>query len=387
MYDVIIIGAGPIGSYLAQKLASNKHKVLVLEKGKSAYDNVCCTGILSSDCYHKLSLDSSILLQKANSAVFYAPSGRSMKIQRDNEVAYITDRPLINQTLANKAEISGSQYMYNTRAINIHKCPDMLIINTKNPNGDIQFYARSAVIAAGFGTELTKKLGFNVINKFNIGIQAEVELTDHTEVEIYADNITFPGGFGWLVPTKESKAFAGIIGQLDYRPQYHLSKFLDKLKQRNKIISNEVVQKIAAIPLQPLAKTYCDRILFVGEAAGQVKPITGGGVYFGIICAEIAGNVLHQALSTNNLLQQNLKEYQKLWHARLGSEIALSYLTQRIWSKCSNKHIEYLFNICQKKNIPELISTAKDFSFDWHSKILIQIALSFLSFTGKQKKL
>jgi len=210
-----------------------------------------------------------------------------------------------------------------------------------------------------------------------------VELTDDTEVEIYTDNTIFPGGFGWLVPTKERKAFAGIVGHLDYRPQNHLSKLLDKLKQRNKIISDEAIQKIAAIPLQPLSETYCDRILFVGEVAGQVKPITGGGVYFGIICAEIAANVLHQALKTNNLLRNDLKEYQKLWHARLGREIVLSHLAQRIWSKCSNKQIEYLFNICQEKNIPELISTAKDFSFDWHSKILTQIALSFLPFTGK----
>ena len=46
MYDTIIVGADPTGSYVAGELASRGHKVLVLEQNEKVGKATCCTGIV-----------------------------------------------------------------------------------------------------------------------------------------------------------------------------------------------------------------------------------------------------------------------------------------------------------------------------------------------------
>jgi len=387
LYDTVIIGAGPIGSFLAYKLALNKHRVLVVEKKESVETKICCTGIISKECLQELSLDNEIIVRKANAATFFAPSGRCLRFRRNDEIAYITDRPLLNRKLVNKAKEAGAEYRYFTRTTDIKQNDSRLLVQADCPDGETEFNTRSAVIAAGYGTNLIGRLGFNQIRQYSISAQVEVELADVTEVEIYADNTISPGGFSWLVPTRDGKGLAGFLGKVNHQPELHLKNLLAKLKAKGKIISDDAAGDFAVIPLQPLSKTYGERLLIVGEAAGQVKPITGGGIYYGIICAGIAGDVLHQALTADKLSVQNLRVYQKLWRAKLGREIAISYLAQRIWSKMNNKHIEYAFNILQSKHIPELVANTSNFSFDWHSKLLWQMTQSFLPFAGLQKRL
>jgi flavin-dependent dehydrogenase len=159
------------------------------------------------------------------------------------------------------------------------------------------------------------------------------------------------------------------------------------LKSQGKILSNHTDNGYGVIPLSVLPKTYSDRILVVGEAAGQTKPTTGGGIYYGILCADMAVNVLHNALISGDYSAAKLSSYQKLWRAELGRELTVDHWAQRLWAKLSNRHIEYIFDTANKKGIPRLISTSTTFSFDWHRPILLQLAYSLLPFANSKKRL
>lgn len=385
LYNTAIVGAGPIGSYLANKLILLGHKVIVLEKKQAAGQSICCTGIISKECYDLLLIDNPITMRRANSAKFFTSSGRFIRLWRHEEVAYITDRASLDQELSRKAQATGVDYSFSTHVKSIEFGTGCLLIKTNSHNEEKVFEAETAIIATGYGSTLTRNLGLGKINDSTIGAQAEVKINNIDEIEIYFDQRLSPGGFAWLVPTKENKGLAGLMTR--YQPELYLNQFLLKLKTQGKIESTEVNCNYAVIPLRPLSKTYTDRILVVGDAAGQVKPTTGGGIYYGIICANIAANVLHQALRSGDLSANRLSTYQKQWHSKLSRELTLGYLAQRLWSKLSNSHIEYLFSIAQKKHIPELITTTKNFPFDWHSQLLLQMIVSLPPFIKPQKRL
>ena len=104
MYDVIVIGAGIAGSYLAGKLACQGLSVCVLEKNARAGHKSSCTGIISKDCFELLSLDLRMVQWQARSAKIFSPSGKYIRVERETTQAYILDRPALDFQIAEQAQ-------------------------------------------------------------------------------------------------------------------------------------------------------------------------------------------------------------------------------------------------------------------------------------------
>ncbi|MFC2050096.1 NAD(P)/FAD-dependent oxidoreductase [Chloroflexota bacterium] len=370
MYNTIIIGAGPVGSYLAGKLVRLGYKVLVLDKKISAGQNVYCTGIISKECLDLIPVDKNLIIRQANSARFLAPSGKPFRLWRSHETAYVIDRPALNLALTDQVKKSGVRYLFNTQVTDIQAGTDHLRVAANCGGEKKLFEAETTVIAAGFGSPLPGKLGLGDISDFTIGAQAEVNMSDPGEIEIYLDQRLAPGGFAWLVPTRDNRGLAGLLTHR--QPERHLNKLLSSLKTQGKITSIETIMGYEAIPLQPLPRTYADRMLVVGEAAGQVKPTTGGGIYYGLLCADIAADTLHQAFQSRDFSESRLASYQKGWRARLGKELKVGYWAHRLYRKLDNRQIERLHNFIGNNGIPQFIAELDDFSFDWHSKLILK---------------
>ena len=133
----------------------------------------------------------------------------------------------------------------------------------------------------------------------------------------------------------------------------------------------EIRQK--AIPLGTLAHSYGDRVLVIGDAAGQVKPTTGGGIYFGHFGAQIAADVLDEALSSDNLTAGQLSRYQKQWKAKMGKELSRGYWARWAYTKLSDRQIEGIFDVVDSSGIAEDLSNSSNLSFDWHSGLILAI--------------
>jgi geranylgeranyl reductase family protein len=369
-YNTVIIGAGPVGSYLAGKLARLGYRVLVIDKKTSVEQDICCTGIVSKECLDLIPVDKNLIIRSVSSARFLSPSGKPLRLWRRQEVAYVIDRPALNLALAEQAKESGACYLFDTQVTDIQVETGHLQVVANCGEQKRLFETEAVVIATGFGSPLPGRLGLGEINDFLIGAQAEVNLSGPDEVEICFDQKLAPGGFAWLVPTRDNRGLAGLLTR--QRPERHLEKLLSTLKTQGKITSTKVTPGYGAIPLRPLPKTYSDRTLVVGEAAGQVKPNTGGGIYFGLICADIAADTLHQAFQAHDFSESRLASYQKKWRARLGKELQAGYWAHRLYKKLNNRHIERLHDFIKKNNIPKFIAETDDFSFDWHSELILK---------------
>ena len=371
MYDTIIIGAGPIGSYLAEKLAHHGYKTLVLDKKSDVGDDVCCTGIVGKECLDLLAIDDDLILRQVNSARFVAPSGKSIRLWRNDNVAFALDRPALNRALADRAKKAGVDYQLESLVTNIQIDSQAVRVQVSVEQKSISHLAQTTIIATGLDSRLPQKLGLGNIVESIIGAQAEVQMKGMDEVEVYLDHELAPGGFAWLVPTCNGKGLAGLMTR--QQPKKQLRALLYQLKNKDKIISDEISAGYGVIPLKPLPRSYSNRVLVVGEAAGQVKPTTGGSIYYGLLCADIAIDTLRAASATSDFSALKLASYQKQWKTMLKRELLIGYLAHRLFRVMGNRQIEMLLTIMNNCDIQKLISESNDFSFDYHSKLILKV--------------
>ncbi|MFP3975502.1 MAG: geranylgeranyl reductase family protein [Chloroflexota bacterium] len=369
-FDVLIVGAGPVGSRVACTLAESGYKVGVVEKGKRVGEQVCCTGIISRECAELFDIDANCILWEAPSAKVFAPSGASLRISKDDVQAYIVDRAAFDFSFAERALSKGAEYVLNSRVRDISLSGDGVMLHIEGENGERTLEGRAAVIANGFGSTLPGKLELGSIQEFMVGAQTEVQTAGVDEVEVYFSHSIAPGFFAWLAPVAPNRARVGLFAHRKSGP--HMKAFLAELASQGRIQDSGGTVAYGGIPLKPLARTYADRVLVVGDAAGQVKPTTGGGVYFGLLCADIASEVLGEALAAGDLSASRLSRYEKLWKEKLGRELKIEYVLRKLYNKLSDKQIESIFSVAKKKRIHRSLLDSPYLSFDWHGELLLE---------------
>lgn len=370
MYDVSIVGAGPVGSYIAYRLARLGYEVAVFEAKEAVGSQLCCTGIISRECYDLFSPASDVVLREARSAKFIAPSGQYLRLEKDTVQAYIVDRAAFDIALAERAKKAGVRYFLQSRVTDALLEKEGWQVEVNSGGEGQTFNSAAMVIAAGFGSSLPQRLGMGKIGNFLAGAQTEVN-TGLDEVEVYFDQELAPGGFAWLVPTSSGRGLVGLLCRQDAR--LYLEGMLSRLTAEDKIGNGKFDIRQRAIPLGTLPRTYAERLLVVGKAAGQVKPTTGGGIYFGLLCAEIAANSLHQGFVSGDLSSSRLARYQKEWQARIGYELRLDYWARRIYGKVTQRQMERLFDVIQSSKIHEKFLNWEDFSFDYHGGLIFRM--------------
>ena len=371
MHDVIIVGGGPVGSHVACQLASRGCKVAVLERKRRSGEPVCCTGIVGQECVKSFAIEDDVILRTVNSARLFSPSGNQLRLFREETQACILDRAAFDTAMARRAQNKGAEYILETLVRDVVVDEEKVTVMASRNGESSSFEARAAVVATGFGSRLTGRMGMGNFADFVIGAQAEVKTTGVDEVEIYFGEEVAPGFFGWLVPTSSQTARVGLLSRR--KPKLYLRKLMASLLAQGKIVSAEAELSCGGIPLKPLDKTYSQRLLAVGDAAGQVKPTTGGGIYYGLLCAEIAANTLHQALQCDDLSAKGLAGYERGWKRIIGQELKTGYWARKLFEQLGDRRIEQIFDIVKSHKIDEELLKTRNMSFDWHSKAIMML--------------
>lgn len=370
MFDTIVVGSGPIGSYVAYKLAEKGHKILVLERRQRTGESACCTGIISQECVNTFSIEERVILRQVKSASLFSPSGNHLHIRRTEPQACILDRVSFEIAMAERAQRAGAEYAFNSRVKDIAIKKNGASITVSVPGKALKIQTRTVVIASGFAPGLCERLGLGRFGDFTVGAQAEVETSGTDEVEVYFGDMA-PGFFAWLVPTTPARVRVGLLSRK--KPGLYLRNLLAHLASQGKIATAQVELCYGGIPLKPLPRTYGERLLVVGDAAGQVKPTSGGGIYYGLLSADIAARTLHQALEDGDLSAKRLAVYERNWKKRLGRELRVGYWARTLFEHLSSRQIDRIFEIIKAGGIDEALLKAEDLSFDWHSKTILRL--------------
>jgi digeranylgeranylglycerophospholipid reductase len=361
MHDLLIVGGGVVGSYLAGEMAGLGLRVLVLEEHKAPGEDITCTGIVGRECLDLLNLPPGLVMREMTGATVFAPSGMEVTLESQEPQAFILDRPALDRNLAERAQACGAEYAWGSRAKGLTTGEGKVVVLGER---DSTWEGETLVLACGFGPTLPSHAGLGEIRESTTGIQAEVA-SPAEGVEIYLGNSFSRGFFGWLVPTRPGRA---LVGLLSTRPYPGFQALLEHLKGKGRIDLLPSHPASAPIPLRPLPRTYGERLLAVGEAAGHVKPTTGGGIYYGLLGARAAVAALKQAYSSGDFSARSLARYQKEWHRVLGRELMVGRWARGVFSRLSDRQIDELVRFFKDSGLAE--EMVEGFSFDWHSRLV-----------------
>jgi len=173
------------------------------------------------------------------------------------------------------------------------------------------------------------------------------------------------------VPTSTPKALVGLLSRRN--PGLYLKKLMSSLLAEGKIASAEPEPCYRVVPLKPLSRTYGRRLVVVGDAAGQVKPTTGGGIYYGLLCADIAANNLSRALGDDDLSAKSLSSYEREWKNKLGRELKIGYRARKFYERLNDRQIDRVFDIIKSRGIGEALLKSDDLTFDWHGEVILRL--------------
>ena len=371
MHDVIVAGAGPAGNMAAMRLAEAGRDVLVLDWRHRIGDKLC-TGIIGRECFDRFRPEPETIFHEARSARVFSPSGASYRFQRDRPEAYVIDRVAFVASLSRRAEHAGASYVLGGKVVGISTNGRGVNVETAGPNGSRTHSARALVIASGFGTPLLKMVGLSGGDSLQhmIGCQAKVTAPGLVETEVYLGSALAPGSFAWLVPLRGPTALAGMVSQ--ERGGGHMDRFLDMLREGGRIDSVADQPRRWGIPIEPLPKTFGDRVVVAGDAAGLAKPTTGGGIYYSLLSGEIAAEVMSDALTADDLSAEALAAYESRWRGVFGAELDVGYLARKAFEYLDDRQIDALLDTLVSRGVHRDVVASSEFAFDWHSRMILK---------------
>jgi len=370
--DVIVIGAGPAGSRTAGQLAAAGHDVLIIDRRPALGEPVCCTGIISRQCIEEFDIDPGLIRRRFYGARIHFPGGRFINIERPGMQAAAVDRAVLDQRMAEKAVAAGVRLQLGMKAFCVQVDGSVAAIEITQGGIFTRLYARAVVIASGFSPKLVQGLGLGKITDYALGFQCDAATPVATGVEVFLGRKIAPGFFGWLAPVSDDSAKVGLITRR--RAGADLMQLVRLLQSQGKIGAALTPVRCRAIPLTTLKRTYSERLLVVGDAAGQVKSTTGGGLYYGLLCADLAAATLHKSLVINDLSAAALKEYDRNWRAVLGRDLFLGRLARGVFQRLSDRQIDYLVLRASQSGLFDRLEANEDLSFDWHGPAMLKAA-------------
>ena len=372
-YDVAVVGGGPIGGYIAGEIAKKKFKVSIFEKNKEIGVPVNCAGLVTPRVFEIIDIDKiNVIQNKIKGAHIHSPSGDILTIGGDKLHALVIDRSKFDKEIIKKSKKHGVEIFLEENVLSAQKIENHIELKTSK-NHDIK--CNLLIGADGPYSKIRDRFAFPEPIEYLRGIGAEIVDTnlDPDFVEIFVGRNIAPGFFAWIIPTdkngKNARIGLCITQNATFSPKKYFENFLEN-KYTSVFLKNTTITSYIGgiIPLGPLRKTYESNVLVVGDAAAQVKPTSGGGVYTGLLCANHCSNISIDGLQNNNFSAQYLKRYQKLWTADIGRELNLGMKFRNIYKNFSDNQMDKYIKRFSNPKIVEIITKYGD--IDYPSKLV-----------------
>jgi geranylgeranyl reductase family protein len=354
MLDVAIVGGGPGGLSAARRLAADGWTVTVFEEHDRIGTPVHCTGVLAEDVIATMNLPPEAVLNPLSTVRFVAPAGHSFDYTTASTEAVVIDREVFDAALARRAESAGAVIARGGRVTAIDPAANGVTLTLAD--GD-PVRARAVILACGANYAFQKRLGLGMPSTFLQSAQLELPADRPGDVEIHFGSEIAPKGFAWAVPVRRtSGTFARIGVMADADAGVYFSRMLARVRERWQVaVPDTLSPRRRMLPLSSVKRTYADRVLAVGDAAGLVKPTTGGGIYYSVVSGEIAGDVLGRRLAANDLSAGALREYESGWRARFQSEFTAQLALRFVAQRMRDTDIDALFTLATTDGILPLV--------------------------------
>ncbi|KXS42345.1 MAG: geranylgeranyl reductase [Methanolobus sp. T82-4] len=360
-YDMVVIGAGPAGSITAKTAAEKGLSVLLIEKRQEIGDPVRCAEGVSKVCLKKhIDLDDRWICADVKGSRIFAPDGTMIEMAEEvagAEVGYVLERKLFDRALAYESAKAGVEVFVKTRATGLI-IEDGFVRGVRIMHRGEEREVRCKIVIGADGVEskVGRWAGIDTsLKPVDIETCAQFLMSntgiDQEYCYFYLGNEVAPAGYIWIFPKGNDLANVGIgilgskSGQktaVEYLEDFVADKFPD---------ARVLEVDVGGVPVSgSIDKTIANGLMLVGDAARQSDPITGGGIVNAMEAGEIAGEVAYEAISSGDLSETKLREYEKKWRSTVGLEIDNSLIVKNVFIKITDKELNDLAHSLKNVN-------------------------------------
>ena len=353
-FDVVIGGGSVAGLLCAREIASKGFSVIVIEEDYEIGTPEHCGGLVSLSGLEELGV---IPFRKTfdhmiESAKVSSPNGKSFTINSKKQKVVEISRRELDKQIAFQAQKNGAVIKVKTSFQEITDTG----IRTNEEKIDCKIFVDARGVSS-------------LIHKDRTGILSSAQYEIYADwihkgkVEVIFDQEKYAGFFAWVIPSGEGKGKVGVAGR-----GIKVSETLDNIL-RDKGKYSTIRKIFAPIWIKgPIKKFVEGKTVIIGDAAGQAKPTTAGGIFTSGMGGIYAGQAISEFLKTNN--SEDLEQYQKKWTERFGKEFEKQILARKLLERIDNNTINKLFESITPEIIKEI--SEKD-DFDFHTGSIIKL--------------
>ena len=357
-YDVVVVGAGPVGSTVAYLLSKSGINIALVEKKTQIGYPLQCAGILSNHIFEYNELPDEIILNTVKGAFLHSQK-HILNVEKNYDVAYIIDRIKYDEFLLNRA-IESDVKLINQKAIKFNLKEGITYLSN-----DKMIKSKIIIGCDGYNSILSESMG-NTNSKF-IASQFLVQINDgdmksfrqsNKILDDYVDTFLFNEilpGFLWLIPLKNNYYRIGLFSMQNHKIQNDfLKNFLDKH------FDYKIIEKYKGfIPIFNDKNIIVkDRAILIGDSAAHIKPTSGGGLTIAFDACKIAGKYVVDAIKKDDLTI--LKQYQDDFNKKYLKEFNYQIKVQKTLNLLSDDDVDYLFSKLKQYDCERLISDFGD---------------------------
>ena len=332
---------------------------------------VQCAGLVSQRVLD-LAGSSAFVRASVRGATVFGPSLGSVAFKAPAARAFVIDRSGLDIHLADRAARAGARYRTAVRFDGVvGRDGTRTVVRATGADGTpIEIAAHLVVGADGVASGVARAFRLRRPVEILPAFEAEFPKSpgDPEQVEVYLGRTFAPGLFGWWIPDGAGGARVGVAADADgTSARVYFDRLLDYLARRfGARLANPTAYLVSGIPIGTVPRTHGAGVALVGDAAAQVKPLSGGGIFTGMRCAAILAEVADDALRRNDVSEGALSEYDRRWRAELGEEFRRALYLRRLFTRLTDADLDGVVAALQGAELAATIVAFGDIDFPTH---------------------
>jgi geranylgeranyl reductase family protein len=377
--DVAVVGAGPAGSRTARDLAREGLRVRLLEEHRAVGVPSHCSGLISQRTLREAEIGEEAVIHGLTGAFIHTQAGGGVALGGGETRAVAIDRVAWDQELCEQAQRAGAE-LTRARMTNVVREKGHVRLTAQTDGQDRTLTARLVVGADGGHSRVARCLGMAHPGEYayNLGIEGRLKPGAAAEwredyVHVFVGRGLAPGWFGWIIPSGGGLVRVGIGTTGAVKPVECYRRMADAFPAL--FAGLEPIRKYGGtIPLTFAPRSYGDGALLVGDAAGQVKPFSGGGIYTSLVAARHAAETVVEAFGKDEYGARALAPYEKRWKREIGRELRKSWHLRHFGLALSDAQVERVVKALNGRDLQSLAERHGD--IDYPSRVLLRLARS-----------
>lgn len=353
--DVIVVGAGPVGSNTARLLAAKGWSVLLVEEHPEVGHPVQCAGLVTPRIFDHTPFPIGDLWQNdLRGGIVVSPDGTKVRFETDQIQAQAMDRARFDQRMAQHAVQEGVDLRTGTKAVAAARDKDGVVVTLQRDGKRATVRCRLLVGADGTRSRVADWFRFPGVTERVSAYEAELtgchvpEGEEHL-IPMFAGNAQAPGFFSWIIPIGDGRTRSGLAVAPGLSEQaakrYYERMFDDPSSAEYLKGAKESYLIIGAIPLGLRRRLVQDRVMLVGDAAGMAKPTSGGGILMGLIGSEHLAHVADDALRRDLLEEEELRPYERRVRRVIGRDLRKGGLLRDLYVRFRDEDLDKMAHL------------------------------------------